>query len=112
MILVPLALLMLVSGVVFGLAEAQPFKKGTGADQPVVLGDAAHGRVVFGANCATCHGADAQGAFGPALRGNPIPIAEARGVIRAGRGAMPSGLVTGSDEADVLAYLVTLGATP
>jgi len=32
-------------------------------------GDVTHGRAVYSANCAACHGAKAEGGFGPVLRG-------------------------------------------
>ncbi len=35
----------------------------------VVFGDPVHGRQVFTANCAACHGASGQGGFGPSMHG-------------------------------------------
>jgi mono/diheme cytochrome c family protein len=36
---------------------------------PTPGADAVHGRAVYTASCAACHGATAQGGFGPSLRG-------------------------------------------
>jgi len=36
---------------------------------PPAGGDPAHGRAVYSANCAACHGAHAEGGFGPSLHG-------------------------------------------
>jgi mono/diheme cytochrome c family protein len=109
LVLIPLALFVGVSLAVYGLARAHVFEKEASA-APVTLGDAAHGQAVFQATCSGCHGAQAQGGVGPALAGNTITVATAAATIRAGRGIMPAGLVTGADEADVLAYLQTIFA--
>ena len=109
---VPLALFLVVSGIVFAVAKARPFEKGAGAGEALTLGDATRGRTVFASNCAGCHGLDARGDFGPALRGSGISLVEARSVIRTGRGIMPAGIVSGTDEADVLAYLGTIVGSP
>lgn len=103
--LVPLALFVLVSGIVFAVAKATPFEKDTGGGDLLALGDAARGEALFATNCSGCHGADAGGGIGPALRGSGIGLLDARGVIRTGRGIMPAGIVSEADEEDVLAYL-------
>lgn len=103
--LVPLALFLVVSGIVFAVAKATPFEKDAGGGDTLTLGDAARGEALFAANCSGCHGADAGGGIGPALRGSGIGLLDARGVIRTGRGIMRAGIVSGADEADVLAYL-------
>ncbi len=58
-----------------------------------VLGDIALGAEVYGANCATCHGADGEGVTAPAL-GNPMLLATAtdhflRYAISEGRDGTP-----------------------
>jgi alcohol dehydrogenase (cytochrome c) len=77
------------------------------------MGDAAHGREIFAANCASCHGVNAQGGMGPNLHGekkrknyqqaitwikNPVPPMTK---------LYPSPL-SDSDVADVAAYVQTL----
>jgi mono/diheme cytochrome c family protein len=75
----------------------------------VVLGDFYAGQTVFTQKCGACHGALGQGgSIGPKLRGLAISVARAKAQIDAGGGTMPAGLVTGRQEADVLAYLATI----
>lgn len=109
---VPLALFLVVSGIVFAVANATPYKKDAGAGAALTLGNAEQGQTVFATNCAVCHGPDARGGVGPALRGSGISLVEARSAIRTGRGVMPAGIVSGVDEADVLAYLGTIVKGP
>jgi mono/diheme cytochrome c family protein len=58
-------------------------------------GTANTGQAIFATRCATCHGADGGGGFGPALRGGlvvkefPDPAAQIV-VVKGGRGSMPS----------------------
>lgn len=78
------------------------------ATPPAAAADATRGATIFANTCSGCHGAQAQGGAGPALAGNPIGVAGATTVIRQGRGGMPAGLVSGQDEADLLAYLAGL----
>jgi mono/diheme cytochrome c family protein len=58
-------------------------------------GTANAGAAIFATRCASCHGADGGGGFGPALRGGivvqdfPDPQAQAA-VVTNGRGSMPS----------------------
>ncbi len=40
-----------------------------GVSDPMVAAAIAHGRTLFAANCAACHGADGRGGFGPDLHG-------------------------------------------
>ena len=107
-------LLVGVSATAFALAKAHPAKpelpKVTG---PVKLGDPYQGQVVFSQTCAPCHGTDGKGGgIGPKLQGLDITLARAKAQIDAGGGAMPGGLVTGTKEENVLAYLSTILAKP
>src|SRR5689334_19143389 len=58
-------------------------------------GTANAGAAIFATRCASCHGADGSGGFGPALAGGvvvrdfPNP-ADQEAVVTNGRGAMPS----------------------
>lgn len=73
-------------------------------------GDATSGAAIYADNCASCHGASAQGGAGPALAG----ISDSAGVIDTilyGAGGMPgfSSSLSDQDVSDVLAYLADLG---
>lgn len=71
-------------------------------------GDAAHGEKLFAEQCASCHGAKAEGGFGPALAGsalldNPEQFDK---ITLEGRGNMPPfGNLSAQDLADIRAYL-------
>ena len=110
LVLLPLVLLAVVSTVTLVLALAHPARPEATVDaSPVTLGDAEHGAELFAEQCAGCHGVGGAGeSAGPELAGQPITLPEARAQIEAGGGAMPAGLVSGSDLDDVLAYLDTI----
>jgi mono/diheme cytochrome c family protein len=111
LVVVPAVLFAGVSAATFGLAKAHPAKPEVKVDtsKPLALGDPMRGATLFGDNCAACHGQGGKGgAIGPELAGNDISLAAAKAQIDSGSGAMPAGLVKGSDEADVLAYLKTI----
>jgi len=107
---VPFALLISVTGASLALALWHPFSPSAPAppagERPT--GDAGRGAVVFAERCAGCHGADADGGIGPALRGSGQTAADVAAVVATGRGTMPAGLVTGRDAADVATYVATL----
>lgn len=109
LIVVPACLFLGVSAAVFvlsRLALAEPSApKAVGA---IELGDAYRGQIVYSQTCAGCHGEAGEGGVGPKLDGNPISIAAAKAQIDNGGSTMPARLVTGRQEADVLAYLATI----
>ena len=80
----------------------------------VVLGDSYNGETVFQQKCAPCHGDMGKGGgIGPRLQGDVISLLAAKAQIDQGGSVMPAALVSGRDEADVLAYLATiLAPTP
>jgi mono/diheme cytochrome c family protein len=101
-------LLLVVSAVVYGFAQAAPFKPS--ARPAAAGGDAVRGEALFATNCAVCHGdKGAGGGIGPTLAGVPREPGAIASVIAAGKGAMPAGLVAGTDAADVVAYVVSIG---
>ncbi len=109
LLVVPLALLLTVSGTAFGLAELRLAKPAAPAAGDVVLGDAYAGQLVFEQACAGCHGDGGRGGgIGPKLEGNSIGLSAAQATIVAGGGAMPPALVQGRQLQDVLAYLATI----
>jgi cytochrome c551 len=102
---------LLVGGVivvaVFLLAKAQIFEPS--ASGTTVAGDAARGEVVFERECAACHGSGGAGGDpGPRLVGTGLTQDDVTTRVRQGVGVMPAGLVSGQDEADVVAYVVSI----
>ncbi len=58
------------------------------------VGTANAGATIFATRCATCHGADGSGGFGPALAGVVVQrypnVADQVAVVTNGQGSMPS----------------------
>jgi mono/diheme cytochrome c family protein len=107
----PLTLLLCVAGAVFALAQGEFFAAsvptGAGAAATITPGDPYQGEVVFVATCAGCHGdGGAGGGVGPRLTGAGLSPALIQSRIEQGAGVMPAGLVEGTKEADVLAYVI------
>jgi mono/diheme cytochrome c family protein len=106
----------LVGGVVvactFALAKAEIFAPSAPTGATASGGDVDRGETVFERECATCHGAGGSGGgVGPRLVGAGIDAATATAAVQQGRGGiMPAGLVSGSDEADVVAYVVSISS--
>ena len=97
------------SSTAFTLAQLHPAKRGQAASGPVTLGNAGRGTIAFEATCAGCHGSGGKGGgIGPRLVGLDITVAQAKAQIDGGGGVMPAGLVSGTKEDDVLAYLATI----
>lgn len=96
----------------FALAQAQVFAPSAPAASAVSGGDIYRGETVFQRECASCHGSGAVGGgVGPRLVGAGIDAATATAAVQQGRGVMPAGLVSGREEADVVAYVVSI-STP
>lgn len=110
LLVIPALLFTAASASAFTLSKLHLAKPGLPASGSVKLGDAYRGQTAFSTSCAACHGANAQGGVGPKLAGAQISLAAAKAQIDNGGGAMPPKLVTGSQEADVLAYLATIFA--
>lgn len=105
----PLALLAVVAAAAFGLALWHPFSPSAAAPAGTApAGNASRGTTIFAASCAGCHGADATGGVGPALRGSALTATAVTAVIAAGQGAMPAGIVSGQDAADVAAHVAAI----
>ena len=112
-VLRPLTVLAIVAAIVFALAEAHVLKPSVpkAAGSSVRLGDVYRGETVFQQKCAGCHGdAGKGGGVGPALAGSALTPAAVKAQIDRGGGVMPAGLVSGQDEADVLAYVASIAA--
>jgi mono/diheme cytochrome c family protein len=111
LVVIPLVLLAAVAGSTFALAKWHPAKPRLPkvAAGSIKLGDQYRGETVFQSRCASCHGANGKGGgIGPRLQGLAITIEQVKAQIDVGGGAMPAGLATGGDEADVLAYVATI----
>ena len=94
---------------VFALAQAQVFEPSAPAEDQVV-GDADRGALVFQRECAACHGPQAEGGVGPALVETGLDPTEVAAVVQQGRGVMPAGIVSGQEQADVVAYVVSISS--
>jgi mono/diheme cytochrome c family protein len=105
----PFALLALVTAATFALAQWHPFSPSApAAPSGEPSGNTQRGAAIFATTCAGCHGAEAEGGVGPALRGSGLSAAEVEAVVAAGRGTMPAGLVSGQDAADVAAHVAAI----
>jgi cytochrome c551/cytochrome c550 len=92
---------------VFVLAKARVF------EPPVVKsagqGDPHAGQLVFESKCAGCHGIGGKGGgAGPRLVGTGLSTDQVSAQVEQGGGVMPAGLVSGQDEANVVAYVVSI----
>jgi mono/diheme cytochrome c family protein len=96
--------------VTFALAQAQIFEPDT--SETPLLGNPNRGAEVFADTCAGCHGEAGAGGSGPRLAGSGVSADLVATAIEQGRGAMPAGLVSGQEEADVIAYVVSIGQQP
>jgi mono/diheme cytochrome c family protein len=91
----------------FALAEARIFEPS--AVTSTGAGDAHAGALVFQSKCAGCHGeGGAGGNPGPRLIGSGLTATEVTARVEQGSGVMPAGLVSGKDESDVVAYVVSI----
>ena len=92
---------------VFALAKARIFEPST--TKSVGPGDATAGQMVFESKCAGCHGAGGKGGSpGPRLIGSGLTAADVTRRVEQGSGVMPAGLVSGADEANVVAYVASI----
>jgi cytochrome c551 len=93
----------------FALAQAQIFEPET--SDTALLGNPTRGAEVFADECAGCHGEGGAGGTGPRLADAGLDAETVSATIAEGTGIMPPGLVSGQDEADVVAYVVSI-STP
>ena len=114
LVIVPTLLFLVFTGTALALALLHPAKPGTPKTSGnVKLGDSYRGETIFSKACAACHGQGGEGGgIGPKLAGAAIPLSAVKAQIDNGGGSMPAGLVKGQQEADVLAYLATILASP
>ena len=97
-----------VAAVTFALAEAHVFSP-SAAPAPSSAGDVGRGTTIFDGTCSGCHGmAGRGGGVGPRLAGAGLDATAVTAAVEQGRGVMPAGLVSGQDQADVVAYVVSI----
>lgn len=95
----------------FALAQAQVFAPSAPAGGAAAEGDSSRGATVFQRECAGCHGDGGQGGgVGPALVDSGLDAGTVTAVVQQGRGVMPAGIVTGQEQADVVAYVVSVSS--
>jgi mono/diheme cytochrome c family protein len=95
----------------FALAQAQIFAPSAPAGGTAVAGDVDRGATVFEGECAGCHGSGGEGGgVGPALVRTGLDVADVTTAVQQGRGIMPAGLVSGQEQADVVAYVVSISS--
>ncbi|MCC6829822.1 MAG: cytochrome c, partial [Thermoleophilia bacterium] len=110
-----IGMLAVVTVAVYGLARLHPLQPSAPAAGDVAGGDTARGAELFQRTCAGCHGTGgAGGGIGPRLVDAGLDAPTVAGVIAAGRGAMPAGLLKDANAADVSAYVAGIsgGAPP
>jgi mono/diheme cytochrome c family protein len=116
MVVRPLALLVVVSAVIFTFAQlhlAKPGVPSAAAGTKIALGDSYRGSIAFDQTCQACHGEGGKGGgIGPRLIGDKISLAAVKQQIDVGGGTMPPALVKGATERDILAYLATVIKPP
>jgi mono/diheme cytochrome c family protein len=105
----PLVVGAVVVAATFVIAQLAVFEPSASIDAGVVGGDFDRGEVVFERACATCHGSGGEGGSpGPRLVDRGLDAAEVATTIEQGRGVMPPALVSGGDQADVVAFVVAI----
>ena len=95
---------------VFLLAQ-WPIFEPSALDAPVLLGVAERGEVLFAENCARCHGQGGTGGAGPPLVDSGLDAEEIATTIEQGTGIMPPAIVTGQNQADVVAYVASIAGS-
>jgi cytochrome c550 len=113
LVVVPTLLFLVFAGTAFALANWHPASPSAASATGTVsasAGNSTAGEAAYQQSCAGCHGVGGKGGAGPKLAGTSIPLAAAKAQIDNGGGIMPAGLVKGTTEDDVLAYLATIFA--
>jgi len=97
-----------IAAATFGLAKAQVFAP-SATPASTTTGDATRGAVIFADTCSGCHGPQGSGGgVGPRLVASGVDAATVSNAVQQGRGVMPAGLVSGTEQADVVAYVVSI----
>ena len=96
----------------FALAQAEIFAPSAPAGGAVASeGDFYRGETIFQRECAGCHGDQGKGGgVGPALFETGLAAVDVAVAVQQGRGVMPAGIVTGQEQADVVAYVFAISS--
>jgi mono/diheme cytochrome c family protein len=92
-------------------AKEQSARDVTSYEYPIASTDVERGEAVFVENCSGCH-PGGQAGYGPAIAGEPEPVAKVRHIVREGKGRMPSFGSDKIEDADLealLAYVDSIG---
>ncbi|MDQ3426138.1 MAG: c-type cytochrome [Actinomycetota bacterium] len=93
----------------FVLARLTVFEPSAPTVAGTAGGDVYRGQVVFERECSSCHGQGGEGGSpGPRLSDTGLAAAEVIATIEQGRGVMPRGLTSGQEQADAVAYVVSI----
>lgn len=91
----------------FALAQMAVFEPSAPPAATLAGGDVYRGQVVFERACASCHGPGGEGGSpGPRLVDTGLDALEVAAIVEQGRGVMPPALVSGQEQANVVAYVV------
>ena len=94
----------------FALAQAEIFAPSAPAGG-AAAGDSYRGETIFQRECAGCHGDGGRGGgVGPTLVETGLAATDVAVAVQQGRGVMPAGIVTGQEQADVVAYVVAISS--
>ena len=106
----PLVLGGAIAAATFALAKVHPFSP-SATPASTTVGDATRGAAIFESTCSGCHGPQGSGGgVGPTLAGAGLDAETVSATVQQGRGVMPAGLVSGQQEADVVAYVVSISS--
>ena len=95
----------------FALAQAEVFAPSAPAGGAAAGGDFYNGETIFQRECAGCHGDQGKsGGVGPALFETGLTATDVALAVQQGRGVMPAGIVTGQEQADVVAYVFAISS--
>lgn len=107
----PLLVGVAVAAATFGIAQAKVFAPAAPAGDSTASGDVRRGEAIFQRECAACHGeAGAGGGVGPRLVETGLDASEVATAVEQGRGVMPAGLVSGQEQGDLVAYVVSISS--
>ncbi|QPC46908.1 cytochrome c550 [Mangrovibacillus cuniculi] len=62
----------------------------------------------YASNCASCHGGNYEGGFGPALAGTELSAEKIKDILQNGQGQMPAGLVPEENLDAMTEWILTL----
>lgn len=95
----------------FALAQAEIFAPSAPAGGAAATGDFYRGETIFQRECAGCHGDQGKGGgVGPVLFETGLAATDVAVAVQQGRGVMPAGIVTGQEQADVVAYVFAISS--